>query len=126
MTAMKRLLSAPLLTLSMTLAGLSSFSLHASAAPTGDTIAVPVGSQSAELRSTVLLPERGQSMQSVKDRLGSPETSETVGKPAITKWKYQDMTVYFEDKTVLRAVVHPNLKKTEPTAVAADSTAKQP
>ncbi|MGI9281518.1 MAG: hypothetical protein ACR2PX_18065 [Endozoicomonas sp.] len=121
---MNRLLSAPILTLSMTLVGLSSLSLQASAVE-GDTLSVPVGSQSAELRSTVLLPERGQSMQSVKDRLGAPDVTETVGKPVITQWRYQDMTVYFEDKTVLRTVVHPNLKKAEPTAVAADSTSKQ-
>ncbi|WP_152558938.1 hypothetical protein [Endozoicomonas numazuensis] len=124
MTDMNRLLSAPLLTLSMTLLGLSSFSLQAFSAEKGDSIAVPVGSQSAALRSTVLIPERGQSMQSVKDRLGSPELTETVGKPVITTWKYKDMTVYFEDKTVLRTVVHPNQKSTKPTTVAADSTAQ--
>ncbi|WP_257274190.1 hypothetical protein [Endozoicomonas sp. SESOKO4] len=126
MPVMKHLLSLPSLALSMTLLGLGSLNLNAFAAEAGDSIAVPVGSQSAELRSTVLLPERGQSMESVRDRLGSPEVSETVGKPAITKWQYQDMTVYFEDKTVLRAVVHPNFQKAEPTAVATESSVRQP
>ncbi len=126
MLVMKHLLTISSLALSMTLLGLVSFNQHAFAAEPADTIAVPVGSQSAELRSTVLLPERGQSMDSVKDRLGPPEISETVGKPAITSWKYQDMTVYFEGKTVLRAVVHPNFQQAEPTAVATDSAVRQP
>ena len=83
-----------------------------------DSISVPVGSQSEELRRTILLPEYGQSMQSVEERLGAPELSDTIGQPAITKWRYKDMTVYFEGKTVLRTVVHFKPEDPAKTAIA--------
>lgn len=85
-----------------------------------DTIAVPVGSQSEDLRSTLLMPEYGQSMQSVEDRLGPPQAADTVGTPPITTWKYKDMTVYFEGKTVLRTVVH-HKPAPAPTEVAGNT-----
>ncbi|MRI35249.1 phosphodiesterase [Endozoicomonas sp. OPT23] len=89
-----------------------------------DSIAVPVGSQSAELRSTILIPKWGESMQSVEDRLGVPQGSETIGKPAITSWVYADITVYFEGKTVLRTVVHHKKTESTGTSIARSSTEK--
>ena len=83
-----------------------------------ESIAVPVGSQSAELRSTILVPNWGESMQSVEDRLGPPQASDTIGKPAITSWTYDDMTVYFEGRTVLRTVLHHQKNKPESTTIA--------
>ena len=83
-----------------------------------DSIAILVGSQSEDLRRTLLLPKHGQSKASVEDLLGSPEQSETVGKPAITTWRYKDMTVYFEDNVVLRAVVHHRPPEEQTTEVA--------
>ncbi|MGI9274720.1 MAG: hypothetical protein ACR2PT_07720 [Endozoicomonas sp.] len=85
---------------------------------TSKPLAIPVGSQSEELRRTLLLPERGQSMESVRNRLGDPQAADTIGQPAITTWKYQDMTVYFEGTTVLRAVVHHRPQTTQPTTLA--------
>ncbi len=99
------------------IAALTSF-LLINPASASDSIAVPVGSQSAELRSTILVPGWGESMQSVEDRLGSPQASETIGKPAITSWVYQDMTVYFEGALVLRTVVHHKSVQPEPTSLA--------
>ena len=83
-----------------------------------DSIAILVGSQSEDLRRTLLLPKQGQSKTSVEDLLGPPEQSKTIGKPAITTWRYKDMTVYFEGNTVLRAVVHHRLQEEQTTAVA--------
>ena len=83
-----------------------------------EPLAIPVGSQSEDLRRTLLLPERGQSMESVRDRLGDPQTADTIGQPAITTWKYQDMTVYFESTTVLRTVVHHRPQTERATSLA--------
>ena len=53
------------------------------------SLAITVGSQSEELRRSLLLPQHGQSMTSVEDLLGPPEQSETVGNPTITTWRYR-------------------------------------
>ncbi|MBO9493944.1 hypothetical protein J7438_07570 [Thalassotalea sp. G20_0] len=67
----------------------------------------PVGSQSQELRQSLALPKYGQTMDTVREMLGNPSQTETIGEPAITRWYYPDrkLTVYFEGKRVLRSVV---------------------
>jgi hypothetical protein len=50
-------------------------------------------------------PRRGMSMDQVKDKLGQPvKVDPAVGKPPITRWIYNDRTVYFERSTVIHVV----------------------
>ena len=52
-------------------------------------------------------PRRGMSMEQVKDKLGQPVTVDpAVGKPPITRWIYNDRTVYFERSTVIHVVAN--------------------
>lgn len=67
---------------------------------------IPVGSQSPEHRQSMSLPTQGQTMHNVRTQLGEPAEVYEIGKPVITRWNYQDVTVYFESGRVLRAVVH--------------------
>ncbi len=72
-----------------------------------ETIVIPVMQQgSEELRK--ILPQAGESMRSVEQRLGSPITKRgPVGDPPITTWTYPEFTVYFEHSHVLHSVVNP-------------------
>lgn len=61
--------------------------------------------------SGVLRPQRGVSMDAVRNRYGAPaETINPVGEPPITRWIYQDYTVYFEHDRVIHSVVHEDLR----------------
>jgi len=52
-------------------------------------------------------PTRGMTMQGVEERHGAPqEMSPAVGKPPISRWIYEDFTVYFEANYVLHSVVN--------------------
>ncbi len=56
---------------------------------------------------SVQLPGRGMSMEMVQNRFGQAlETYSAVGDPPITKWKYNNFTVYFESEFVIHAVVN--------------------
>lgn len=72
------------------------------------TVMIPVGNQSHQLRQSLLLPEYGQTMTSVKEMLGTPQETDTIGTPVITRWHYPELnlTVYFEGNRVLRSVIH--------------------
>lgn len=60
-------------------------------------------------------PARGTSMESVRGQHGEPaETIGPVGEPPITRWIYQDYTVYFEHNRVIHSVVRPDLRATAP------------
>lgn len=51
------------------------------------------------------MPSRGSTKQTVRDKLGSPErVVGPVGEPPITRWVYDDFTVYFEHDRVLHSV----------------------
>ena len=51
-------------------------------------------------------PTKGQSMSQVEAAYGAPrEVVPAVGQPPITRWVYDGFTVYFEDSTVLHAVI---------------------
>ncbi len=76
--------------------------------PESSTITISVGNQSLALREQLQLPQQNQSMHKVLDMLGEPNNVIAVGKPKITRWIYDNMTVYFEGDQVLRAVVHHN------------------
>lgn len=55
---------------------------------------------------TVLnFPRRGMSTDKVKNELGKPsEIISGIGQPPISRWIYDDRTVYFEHSTVLHVV----------------------
>lgn len=67
-----------------------------------DTLMIDVIDQSAGVDR----PIKGQSMNTVEARYGNPrEILPTVGQPPITRWVYDDFTVFFEGSSVLHAVV---------------------
>ncbi len=50
-------------------------------------------------------PRRGMSMDKVQNELGQPLSKvPAVGEPPITRWNYNDRTVYFEGSTVIHVV----------------------
>ncbi len=51
------------------------------------------------------LPDRGTSMQQVENMFGQPrEKLTSVGNPPVTRWIYNDFTVYFEHQYVIHTV----------------------
>ena len=75
---------------------------------TGDVLQLPAKEmQPGETLKIKLLdyPRRGMSMEKVQQEYGQPiAISDSVGKPPITRWTYQDRVVYFERSTVLHVV----------------------
>lgn len=60
-----------------------------------------------EVRTGDRLFVNGLSEQAVLARFGEPrERLAPVGQPPISRWVYDDFTVYFEFNTALHAVVH--------------------
>jgi len=56
---------------------------------------------------TVILPGRGMAKETVQKQFGNPiERTAAVGKPPISKWRYELFTVYFESDYVIHAVVN--------------------
>jgi outer membrane protein assembly factor BamE (lipoprotein component of BamABCDE complex) len=52
-------------------------------------------------------PGRGMTMDQVKQRFGEPVTEYPwVGEPPITRWDYNNYSVFFEHQYVLTSVVH--------------------
>ena len=57
--------------------------------------------------SGITKPKNGQDKISVENSYGTPlEKIASVGEPPISKWVYQEFTVYFEHDLVLHAVLH--------------------
>ncbi len=53
------------------------------------------------------LPVNGLSMDEVESRYGTPlNRSGPVGEPPITRWTYDDYSVYFEHRLVIESVLH--------------------
>lgn len=53
------------------------------------------------------LPANGLSMEEVERRFGAPEEKRpSVGDPPITRWTYEDYSVFFEHDLVIESVVH--------------------
>ena len=53
------------------------------------------------------LPDNGLTMTEVEQRFGNPaERSPAVGEPPITRWTYDDYSVYFEHNLVIESVLH--------------------
>ena len=65
---------------------------------------VRVSQQSSQ---SVPKPNHGLSMDQVETKFGQPlEKVAAVGEPPITRWRYQNFTVYFEHNKVIHAVSH--------------------
>ncbi len=55
------------------------------------------------------LPDNGMHMEEVERRYGIPaERRAPVGDPPITRWVYDDYSVYFEYQLVIDSVLHPD------------------
>lgn len=53
------------------------------------------------------IPHNGLSMREVENRFGQPlQRNAPVGQPPITRWIYDDYSVYFEYETVIESVLH--------------------
>jgi hypothetical protein len=53
------------------------------------------------------LPDNGLTMSQVEQRYGTPaEKRSAVGEPPITRWVYDDYSVFFEHDLVIESVVH--------------------
>lgn len=58
-------------------------------------------------RMTRDLPRNGLSMAEVERRFGSPlERRAAVGEPPITRWVFDDYSVFFEHQLVIESVLH--------------------
>ncbi|MCF6262275.1 MAG: hypothetical protein L3J24_01585 [Xanthomonadales bacterium] len=54
------------------------------------------------------LPQNGLTQQQVRQQHGSPlKEHPAIGDPPITRWDYQDYSVFFENKLVITAVQKP-------------------
>jgi hypothetical protein len=77
--------------------------LSASGAVQADTLIIERLDQ--EQATAAERPSRGMTMDRVSDRWGTPVTQDdAVGLPPITRWEYNDFTVYFEYRHVIHAV----------------------
>lgn len=53
------------------------------------------------------LPENGLTMSQVEQRYGAPDRRHAaVGDPPITRWMYDEFSVYFEHDRVIESVLH--------------------
>ena len=74
-----------------------------------EALAMPSAPQSA-LASSMNLPEKGRSMQSVSQQFGQPQQRHAAAggdspeHPPITRWDYQGFSVFFENQHVIHAV----------------------
>ncbi len=78
--------------------GLHASVVHAETIVTDDQVSL--------VQSDVARPARGMTMQTVESKFGTPaERHPAVGTPAITRWDYQNFSVFFENDRVIHAVV---------------------
>mgnify|MGYP003669860738 CR=1 FL=1 len=62
--------------------------------------------QVANSSEGVLRPTQGMSMAAVEQKFGQAEQKiSAVGQPPITRWIYQDFSVFFENNLVIHSVV---------------------
>jgi len=89
---------------SLAIAGLLALGLVSSSAALAESAALSVAEQGNQ---SVQTPRNGQKKDIVEAQFGAPiERVSAVGEPPISKWVYQEFTVYFEHDTVLHAVLH--------------------
>jgi hypothetical protein len=72
-----------------------------------EEINLPSSDKTQTTEFSVQVPGRGMSMETVQNRFGEALTKEAaVGSPPISKWIYNNFTVYFESEYVIHAVVN--------------------
>lgn len=76
------------------------------------------------------IPSKGMTQDQVRNNFGEPsKTKAAVGQPPISRWDYENYSVYFEDKYVIHSFLHgqtlkPRLKP-EPSAATSQRTKQQ-
>ncbi len=76
---------------------------------TGLTEVLLIDAVKAEQQANIPRPHRGETMNAVEKRFGSPVTKHApVGDPPITRWDYAQFSVYFEYDRVLTSVLKRN------------------
>ncbi|MBV1910384.1 MAG: hypothetical protein KUG78_13865 [Kangiellaceae bacterium] len=71
-----------------------------------ETLPMPISQQGSH---NVETPRNGLDKASVESMYGEPvQRISSVGAPPISKWVYQEYTVYFEYDLVLHSVIHKN------------------
>lgn len=71
---------------------------------TADTLEMPPAGEQQAIQ--LEMPAKGMSMRQVEKRFGTPNAKlEPVGDPPITRWKYDEFTVYFEHQYVIHSVL---------------------
>ena len=80
------------------------FLLFVAGAASADVLIIDEVRQVARME----LPENGQTMTSIESNYGTPgRRHQAVGDPPITRWDYDNYSVYFEHELVLVSVLHP-------------------
>ena len=81
--------------------------LPASPIISADVLLLDTIRQAHEPSPTVQHPTRGTSMAQVRQQFGEAKQEfPWVGEPPITRWVYEEFTVYFEHNLVIETVVH--------------------
>ena len=71
-----------------------------------ESVVVPLGQQAAD-KQTIDRPRQGMNKDQVQQRYGSPKRwLDAVGEPPISRWIYDNFTVYFEYDTVIHSVLN--------------------
>lgn len=69
-----------------------------------ETVKVPVGQQQAA--SHIAKPGKGMDMAAVKSQFGDPiKETPAKGTPPITRWEYEQFSVFFESDIVIHSVL---------------------
>jgi hypothetical protein len=69
-----------------------------------ENIQIPIGEQGKNAEA-IDMPTKGMSKERVKSLFGEPlEMIAAKGQPPISRWKYQEFTVYFDSDTVIHCV----------------------
>lgn len=89
--------------LSMSLASLLAAVIHINCS-IAEEIRIPIGEQ-AKTQPAIDMPAKGMSKERVKSLFGEPlEEVPAKGQPPISRWRYQEFTVYFDSNTVIHCV----------------------
>lgn len=69
-----------------------------------EEIRIPIGEQ-AKAQPAIDMPTKGMSKERVRSLFGEPlEEVPAKGQPPISRWRYQEFTVYFDNNTVIHCV----------------------
>ncbi|ORU90364.1 MAG: hypothetical protein A6F71_05125 [Cycloclasticus sp. symbiont of Poecilosclerida sp. M] len=77
-----------------------------------------IGAEPANSTAGLARPVNGMTMKQVTQQCGEPPVKyDAVGTPAITRWEYEQHSVYFENKLVIHSVVNKPQLQTKPRAL---------